>query len=302
MAIGWIGLGEMGGRIVERLLGLEQEVVGWNRSRERADRLARHGLQLAGSPREVAQRARVVCTMLTDANAVRDVMHGDDGLLAGLQAGAIVVDMSTIDPDASRALAAEVAGAGGRMLDCPISGGIGAVAGGDLSLMVGGDAATLGEVRPLLDLIGKRVTHIGDNGQALVMKIAINLSLAVQMIAFSEGVLVAEKAGIARQTAVDALLHSAVSSPMLRHRGPAVLPGRLPDPAWFNCRMMQKDLQLTLRLGREGEVPLPATALANELMTACRGAGVGDEDFSVVFHLLARLAGLRDGPVARGLR
>ena len=204
--------------------------------------------------------------------------------------------MSTIDPDASRALAREVNDAGGQMLDCPVSGGVGAVAGGDLSLMVGGDEATLEAVRPMLDIIGKRVTHIGANGQALVMKIAINLSLAVQMIAFSEGVLLAEKSGIAREKAVEALLNSAVSSPMLRHRGPAVLPGALPDPAWFNCSMMQKDLLLALKLGREVQVTLPTTAFANELMTAGRGMGVGGEDFSVVFHVLARLSGVEGGP------
>jgi 3-hydroxyisobutyrate dehydrogenase len=294
--IGWIGLGEMGGRIVQRLLGEGTTVVGWNRTRSKADALEEQGLRLADTPRAVAEQAKVVFSMLTDAAAVRDVVLGADGLLAGLQEGGVLVEMSTIDPDASRELAREVQSAGGRMLDCPVSGGVGVVAGGDLSLMVGGDEATLDAVRPILDVIGKRVTHVGPNGQALVMKIAINLSLAVQMIAYSEGVLLAEKSGIAREKAVDAMLNSAISSPMLRHRGPAVLPGALPDPAWFNCRMMQKDLLLALKLGREREVALPTTAYADELMTAGRAMGVGEEDFSVVFHVLARLSGLRDGP------
>ncbi len=294
--IGWIGLGEMGGRIVHRLLGENEAVVGWNRTRSRADWLEPSGLQVAETPRAVAERAKVVFSMLTDARAVQEVVHGEDGLLAGLQDGGILVEMSTIDPDASRALAQEVKDAGGQMLDCPVSGGVGAVAGGDLSLMVGGDEAALEAVRPILDVIGKRVTHIGPNGQALVMKIAINLSLAVQMIAFSEGVLLAEKSGITREKAVEALLNSAVSSPMLRHRGPAVLAGALPDPAWFNCSMMQKDLLLALKLGREVQVTMPTTAFANELMTAGRGMGVGGEDFSVVFHVLARLSGVEGGP------
>ena len=286
--IGWIGLGEMGGRIVHRLLSEDEAVLGWNRTRTRADWLEPSGLQVAETPRAVAERAKVVFSMLTDARAVQEVLHGEDGLLAGLQEGAILVEMSTIDPDASRALAQEVKAAGGQMLDCPVSGGVGAVA--------GGDQAALEAVRPILDVIGKRVTHIGPNGQALVMKIAINLSLAVQMIAFSEGVLLAEKSGITREKAVEALLNSAVSSPMLRHRGPAVLAGALPDPAWFNCSMMQKDLLLALKLGREVQVTMPTTAFANELMTAGRGMGVGGEDFSVVFHVLARLSGLQDGP------
>jgi 3-hydroxyisobutyrate dehydrogenase len=297
MTIGWIGLGEMGGRIVQRLLGEGQTVVAWNRTRSRAEWLVEHGVELADSPAEVARRAPIVFSMLTDTAAVREVLRGEHGVIAGMQPGTVVVEMSTIDPDASRELADEVAAGGGRMLDCPVSGGVGAVAGGDLSLMVGGDAAALDEVRPVLDVIGRRVTHVGENGQALIMKIAINLSLAVQMIAFSEGVLLAEKSGITRETAVEALLNSAVASPMLKHRGPAVLPGRLPDPAWFNCSMMQKDLLLALELGREHEVTLPSTALANELITASRGTGVGKEDFSVVFHVLGRLSGLRDGPV-----
>jgi 3-hydroxyisobutyrate dehydrogenase-like beta-hydroxyacid dehydrogenase len=296
IAIGWIGLGEMGGRIVRRLLGEGERVVGWNRTRTRAEALEAQGLVVAQTPRAVAERSTVVFTMLTNAQAVQEVVRGEDGILAGLRDGGVLVEMSTIDPDVSRALAREVQDAGGRMLDCPVSGGVGAVATGDLSLMVGGDEATLEAVRPVLDVIGKRVTHIGDNGQALVMKIAINLSLAAQMIAFSEGVLLAEKSGIAREKAVEATLNSAVSSPMLRHRGPAVLEGALPDPAWFNCSMMQKDLLLALALGREVEVPLPTTAYANELMTAGRAMGVGHHDFSVVFHVLARLSGLPDGP------
>jgi 3-hydroxyisobutyrate dehydrogenase len=295
-AIGWIGLGEMGGRIVERLLGEGEQVVGWNRSAGRTEPLEPLGLQVAATPREVAERSDVVFSMVTNAAAVQEIVRGDDGVLAGLRDGAVLVEMSTIDPDISRALAREVQDGGGRMLDCPVSGGVGAVATGDLSLMVGGDEGALEQVRPVLDIIGKKVTHIGDNGQALVMKIAINLSLAAQIIAFSEGVLLAEKSGITREKAVEATLNSAVASPMLRHRGPAVLEGALPDPAWFNCSMMQKDLLLALQLGREVEVPLPTTAYANELMTAGRAMGVGHHDFSVVFHVLARLSGVPDGP------
>jgi 3-hydroxyisobutyrate dehydrogenase len=288
--VGWIGFGEMGGRIAARLLREGHDVVGWNRTRSKMEQL--DGLQIAGSPREVAERAPAVITMLTDAAAVRSVLTGDDGVLAGLRPGATVVEMSTIAPDASRALAAEVAAAGGRMLDCPVSGGVGAAPTGDLSLMVGGDQDALAAVRPVLDTIARRVTHVGDNGQALVMKIAINLSLAVQMVAFSEGVLIAEKHGITREKAVEAMTSSAIASPMIKHRGPAVLEGALPDPAWFDCSMMQKDLLLALDLGREQRVPLPTTSLANELMSACRGFGVGHEDFSVVYHVLARLAGM----------
>lgn len=293
--VGWLGMGQMGGRIVQRLLGQGYQVAGWNRSRGKADALRDAGLDVQDSPRDVAASSPVVFSMLTDANAVREVIGGEDGVLAGLQPGSIVVEMSTIDPAVARELAREVEAAGSKMLDCPVSGGVGAVATGDVSLMVGGDAETFEAVRPILETIGKRVTHVGDSGQALVMKIAINVSLAVQMVAFSEGVLIAEKSGISREAAVDAMLNSAIASPMLRHRGPAVLPGALPDPAWFDCRMMQKDLLLALSLARQEEIPLPTGSIANELMTACRGSGIGHEDFSVVFHLLARLAGQEDG-------
>jgi 3-hydroxyisobutyrate dehydrogenase-like beta-hydroxyacid dehydrogenase len=292
--VGWLGTGEMGGLIARRLAEQGCSVVAWNRTRERAAALEPLGVQVVDSPREVAERTSAIFAMLTDARAVREVITGEDGVLSGLAAGAIVVDMSTIAPEASRALAAEVAAAGGVMLDCPVSGGIGAAPTGDLSLMVGGDRDAANTVRPILDIIGKRVTHMGDNGQALVMKIAINVSLAVQMLAFSEGVLLAELNGVERSVAVEATLNSAVSSPMLRHRGPAVLAGALPDPAWFNCGMMQKDLLLALEMARASGLPMPSTALVNEWMTACRGSGRGAEDFSVVFHALAEQAGVTE--------
>jgi 3-hydroxyisobutyrate dehydrogenase-like beta-hydroxyacid dehydrogenase len=298
--VGWLGTGEMGGLIARRLAEQGCSVVAWNRTRERAAALEPLGVEVVDTPHEVAERTTAIFAMLTDARAVREVITGAAGVLSGLMPGAIVVDMSTIAPDASRALAAEVAAAGGVMLDCPVSGGIGAAPSGDLSLMVGGDRDAADTVRPILDIIGKRVTHMGDNGQALVMKIAINVSLAVQMLAFSEGVLLAELNGVERSVAVEATLNSAVSSPMLRHRGPAVLPGALPDPAWFNCGMMQKDLLLALEMARASGLPMPSTALVNEWMTACRGSGRGSEDFSVVFHALAEQAGVSElEPVTR---
>jgi 3-hydroxyisobutyrate dehydrogenase-like beta-hydroxyacid dehydrogenase len=134
------------------------------------------------------------------------------------------------------------------------------------------------------------VTHVGDNGLALAMKIAVNLSLAVQMMAFSEGVLLAEKSGIARETAVDVLTHSAVASPMIQYRGPFVL--QQPEEAWFDVNMMQKDMLLALELGRQLDVPLPTTAVSNEFLTAARGMGMAKLDFAVVFDVLARMSGI----------
>ena len=156
--------------------------------------------------------------------------------------------------------------------------------------MVGGRKETFERLQPLLLEIGTKVTHVGDNGLALVMKIAANLSLAVQMLAFSEGVLLAEKSGIARETAVDVLTHSAIASPMVQYRGPMVL--KMPEEAWFNVNMMQKDMLLALELGRQVDVPLPTTAVANEYLTAARGMGLAEQDFATVFHVLARMSGV----------
>jgi 3-hydroxyisobutyrate dehydrogenase-like beta-hydroxyacid dehydrogenase len=145
-------------------------------------------------------------------------------------------------------------------------------------------------VKPLLLDIGPKVTYVGDNGLALSMKIATNLSLAVQMLAFCEGVLIAEKSGIARETAVDVLTHSAVASPMIQYRGPFVL--RMPEEAWFDVNMMQKDMLLAMELGRQLNVPLPTTAVSNEFLTAARGMGWEKKDFAVVFDVLARMSGV----------
>ncbi|MGH7873371.1 MAG: NAD(P)-dependent oxidoreductase, partial [Candidatus Binatia bacterium] len=152
---------------------------------------------------------------------------------------------------------------------------------------------TFEKALPILQVIGPKVTHVGANGLAVAMKIATNLSLAVQMLAFSEGVLLAEKSGIARETAVEVLLNSVIASPMVKYRGPFVL--RMPDEAWFNVNMMQKDLLLALELGRQLAVPLPTTAITNEMLTTARGMGLADKDFATLFEALARMAGMKNG-------
>ena len=198
--------------------------------------------------------------------------------------------MSTVSPNVSRALAAKVRASGADMVDSPVSGSVITLQEGKLSVMVGGRKETFEKIKPLLLDIGPKVTHVGDNGLALSMKIATNLSLAVQMLAFSEGVLLAEKSGIAREVAVDVLTHSAVASPMIQYRGPFVL--KMPEEAWFNVNMMQKDMLLALELGRQVDVPLPTTSATNELLTAARGMGFAHEDFAVMFQVLARMAGV----------
>jgi 3-hydroxyisobutyrate dehydrogenase-like beta-hydroxyacid dehydrogenase len=212
-------------------------------------------------------------------------------LLSALSAGKTFVDMSTVSPAVSRALAAKVRAQGADMVDAPVSGSVVTLQQGKLSVMVGGRKDTFDRLKPLLEEIGPKVTYVGDNGLALSMKIATNLSLAVQMLAFSEGVLLAEKSGIARETAVDVLTHSAIASPMIQYRGPFVL--KQPDEAWFDVNMMQKDLLLALEMGRQLDVPLPSTAVSNEFLTAARGMGWARLDFAVIFDVLASMAGVK---------
>jgi 3-hydroxyisobutyrate dehydrogenase-like beta-hydroxyacid dehydrogenase len=288
--LGYVGLGVMGSSIVRRLLGAGHTVTVWNRTREKAEPLLAEGAQWAESPRAVAEGSEIVFTMVTNTAAVRAVTDGPDGILAGLEAGKIYVDMSTASPANTRALAELVADAGAQMLDAPVSGTSITVDQGKASLMVGGDDDAFERARPVLEAIGPRVFHMGGNGTAVTMKIAINLSLAVQMLAFSEGVLLAEKTGIAREAAVEAMLGSVIASPMVTYRGPLVL-GH-PDEVWFDCSMMQKDMNLALELGQELGVPLPTTAVTNELLTAANGMGIGDKDFAVLFDVLASMSGV----------
>jgi len=288
--LGYVGLGAMGGNMADLLMAKGHTVTGYNRTAAKADWLVKKGMSLAASPRAVAQAADVIFIMVTNSAADEAVMNGPDGLLAGLTPGKIIIDMSTVSPAMSRGLAAKVREKGGDMVDAPVSGSIITLQQGKLSVMVGGHKATFDQIKPILDDVGPRVTHVGANGLALVMKIATNLSLAVQMLAFSEGVLLAEKSGIARETAVDVLTHSVIASPMVVYRGPFVL--QMPAEAWFNVNMMQKDMLLAMELGRQVDVPLPTTAVTNEYLTAARAMGLVEEDFATVFKVLAKMAGV----------
>jgi 3-hydroxyisobutyrate dehydrogenase-like beta-hydroxyacid dehydrogenase len=289
--LGFVGLGVMGGNMVRRLLEKGYSVTGYNRTRSKAQGLIDRGMQFAETAREVAEASDVCFTMVTNAAALSAVTDGPDGLLEGLSAGKFYIDMSTVSPEVSRALAAKVREKGGDMIDAPVSGSVITLQQGKLSVMVGGRKETFERLKPVLLDIGPKVTHVGTNGVALAMKIAVNLSLAVQMLAFSEGVLLAEKSGIAREVAVDVMVHSAVASPMIQYRGPFVL--QQPEVAWFDVNMMQKDMLLAMDLGRKLNVPVPTTAVTNEFLTAARGMGWEKLDFAVVFDVLARMAGVQ---------
>ena len=295
--VGFIGLGVMGSQMVNRLLSKGHTVTGYNRTRAKAQWLVEKGMQWADSPRAVAQASDYTFAMVTNAAAIASITEGPDGLLAGLSAGKFFIDMSTVSPTVSRALAAKVRALGADMVDSPVSGSVITLTEGKLSVMVGGRKETFDKIKPLLLDIGPKVSHVGDNGLALSMKIAINLSLAVQMLAFSEGVLLAEKSGIARDVAVDVLVNSAVASPMIKYRGPFVL--QQPEEAWFDVNMMQKDMVLAMDLGRQLDVPLPTTAVSNEFLTAARGMGWTKYDFACMFDVLAAMSGVTT-PVTAG--
>ena len=290
-AIGFVGLGVMGSRMVRRLLAAGHAVTGYNRTRAKAQWLLDKGMKWADHPRAAAQAGDIIFTMVTNTQALQAVTTGDDGILAGLSAGKIYVDMSTVSPAASRELAKQVEAKGAQMLDAPVSGSVVTLEEGKLSIMVGGTGQAFEKALPILEAIGPKVTHVGGNGLAVSMKIATNLSLAVQMLAFSEGVLLAENSGIARETAVKVLPNSVIPSPMVKYRGPFVL--TMPDEAWFDVNMMQKDLLLALEMGLQLDVPLPTTAIANQMLTAARAMGLAKKDFAVLFEVLAQMAGVK---------
>jgi len=279
--IGFIGLGMMGSRIVKRLLDAGHTVTGYNRTRAKCESLIENGMVWADSPRAVAEKSEIIFSMVRDTNALTEIA---DGVIAGLSAGKIYTDMSTVSPRLIQELAARVSEKGAQMLEAPVSGSIPAAQLGTLTAFVGGDADALERARPILETFTQKIIHVGDNGQAMAMKIAINANLATQLITLFETLLLAEKNGLPRAHALDALLNSVIASPSLKYRAPFIL--KMPDEVWFSVEMMQKDLLLALELGREVGMTLPSVAYANELLTRAREMGYGEKDFAAVFYVV----------------
>ena len=276
--------------MVNRLLEKGHTITGNNRTKSKAQWLIDKGMKWSDTLRGVAESADIVFSMVTDSAALESIANGPDGIVAGMGPGKVLIDMSTVSPMASRALAEQVRAKGADMVDSPVSGSVITLEQGKLTMMVGGRLDTFEKIKPLLLDIGPKATHVGDNGLAVSMKIATNLSLVVQMLAFSEAVLLAEKSGIARKTAVEVLTNSVIASPMVQYRGPMVL--QMPEEAWFDMKMMQKDTTLALEMGRRLAVPLPTTSVANEFLTAARGMGLTEKDFAAIFQVLARMSGV----------
>jgi 3-hydroxyisobutyrate dehydrogenase-like beta-hydroxyacid dehydrogenase len=290
--IGFLGLGDMGQAIVPRLLAAGHTVTGWNRTKEKAAPMFKLGMLWANTPRDVASESEIVFSIVTDAVAVRALALGENGIIAGLQKDAVYLDMSTIDPDSSRAVAAEFSKAGLTMMDAPISGTTLTLAKGNASLLVGGDKAAFERVQPVLLAIGPKVSYIGAQGLAVQLKVALNMTLVIEVIGFCEGIALAEKGGVPREVAVDAFLKSVVASPVLHYRAPLILEGHISDATYGNVNLQQKDMLLALDLGRKMGVPVPLGAAANEMLNACRGIGLAHRDFVAVYEVYRRLGGI----------
>jgi len=286
--IGFIGLGRMGSPMALNIIRAGYPLTVYNRTREKTTPLAQAGATVAGSPGEVAQVSEVIITMLSDPTALRAVLFAPDGLLTSLQPDTVLIDMSTVDPKTSREIAEAVRTQGATMLDAPVSGSTGLAAQGTLSIMVGGDEAVHQRVRDILLAMGSRTIHVGPNGAGAVMKLAVNIVIGVTMQVLAESLVLAEQAGVARETALEVLSNSAVSSPFLKYKSSQLLEPL--GPAAFTVTLMQKDLMLALEMAREVGVPLPTTATANEVLTMARGLGLGDYDFAAVTDVLKRLS------------
>lgn len=290
--IGFIGLGDMGQVIVPRLLAAGHQVAGWNRTPGKDDGLVALGMGRAGSPTDAAHDADVVFSIVTDGAAVEAVALGEDGVIHGLSPDAVYLDMSTVAPTVSRRVSAAFAAVGKVMLDAPVSGSPVTIVQGKASVMVGGDESAFERVREVLVAIGPKVSYIGPSGLAVQTKLSINLLLMVEVIAFGEAVALAEKGGVDRSVAVEAILNSVAASPVLAYRGPFILEGQMPAKPLADVTLQQKDMTLVLEQGRTLGMPVPMAASANEMMNACRGLGIDHNDFVVAHEAYRRLGGL----------
>jgi len=288
-----IGLGAMGEGIVPRLLAAGHTVTGWNRTKSKAEALIQKGMKWAETPREVAEQSDVILSIVTDADAVKNVALGPDGVVSGLSTDGVYLDMSTISPESSRAVASEFKKVGKIMLDAPLSGSTITLAAGKASFMVGGDKDAFERIKSILLDVGAKAVYIGDNGMAVQMKLAVNLVLMVEVIAFGEGIALAEKGGVARDVAVEAMLNSVAASPVLGYRGPYILEGNMPDKPLADVNLQQKDMLLVLEQGRKLGSPVPLAAAANEMMNACRGLGIDHRDFVTAHEVYRMLGGVR---------
>jgi 3-hydroxyisobutyrate dehydrogenase-like beta-hydroxyacid dehydrogenase len=285
--IGVVGLGAMGTQIAGRLLDAGYEVHATNRTQAKARPLIERGLRWHDSPRAVAADTDVVISMVTDDVALQAITGGPNGVLAGLAPGAVYVDMSSVSPHASITLAEQVRARSAAMLDAPVSGSVPQAQQGSLAIMVGGDESPFQRVEPMLAQLGHTVTHVGGHGRGVLLKLAINISLAVQTPAFSEGLLLAERGGIDPALAARVMSTSSIGSPMLAARVPLLLD--LPAQAWFDVALMRKDIELALQQARRLNLTLPSAATADDMLRTAGQLGYEHRDLAALHEVLARL-------------
>ena len=286
--VGFVGLGAMGGRLAGRLLDAGNELYGCNRTRSKAQPLMERGLRWRESPREVAAAADVVFSMVSDDRALDAITSGPNGIIAGLADGKLYIDMSTVSPRASRRLAAEVHSLGARMLDAPVSGSVPQAESGTLAIFVGGSGSGFARAEPLLRELGQAVTHVGANGQGLLVKLAVNISLAAQTLDSREGLLLAERGKSTRESWPRPCA-PARSGRRCSRRAPRFC-SSFPEQAWFDMALMASDIRLAREAAHELAIPLPLTAVGEEVP-----AGASDLGYA---HRLAALHEVLEESVA----
>ena len=289
--IGFIGLGVMGKPMAKHLLAAGHRLTVHNRSRGAVDEVVAAGAAAASSPADVARRSRIVITMLPDTPDVERVIAGDNGVVAGLQQGAVVIDMSSISPIATERLAGKIAEAGGSMLDAPVSGGeIGAI-NASLSIMVGGDEATFHRMKPILDVMGnkERVVYIGRAGAGQICKICNQIAIGGALVGVSEAFALAKKAGVDAARVRQALLGGFAASRVLEVHGERMLVDNY-KPG-FRARLYQKDMRLANEAAAANGVSMPATAVVAQLLNALVASGGADLDYAALGTVLFKLSG-----------
>jgi len=284
--IGLIGLGLMGRPMGMNLLKAGYALTVWNRTPSRADELVAAGAKLAQSPQEVAAACDFLLTIVSDPPAIDEVLWGPRGVMQALQAGSIYVDSSTISPALARKIAADCAARGARFLDAPVTGGDWGARKGELVFMIGGDAETLKEAEPILSVMGKKLFYLGPHGAGQIIKLAMNMILALQVDALAEALALTTRAGIPGEKLVEVLQSSMARSGVLDVKAPNLLKGQYVPS--FPLRLMHKDLGLALDLANQLGVGLPATAAAREIYSSVKGAAKEDLDYSAVMKFWTR--------------
>ncbi|HEY5539382.1 MAG TPA: NAD(P)-dependent oxidoreductase [Thermoplasmata archaeon] len=286
--VGFLGLGNMGAPMVSNLLKAGFSVVVWNRTESKARPLLEKGAVWADSPQRVAEKSDVVITMLADAHAVREVLLGPEGVAASNRRGLRILEMSTISPADSVAIAQELSKRGIVMLDSPVSGSAKAAADAALTVIAGGDPSVIESLHPVLQAMAKNVFHMGPNGTGCYMKLVNNVVLAAVLAGFSEAFVLGKKAGLPPQKMLEVILQGSARCPLLEFKGKAIVEGNFVPT--FALRLMQKDLSLALATADEVKAQMPLTSFLNELHQAAIAAGLGDRDFSSIVQVFDGLA------------